>query len=184
MKTPALKTARLILRPVTREDAPAIQRHFAHWDIIKNLSCRVPWPYPEDGAISFITHTLLPGMENGDTFAWAITLKGGDGAAIGLIEFNREAGEAGNRGFWIAREYQGQGLMTEALHPVHDFIFNTLGMESFIVCNAATNSASRRVKEKTGAVFLGPAEIPHHTGGSASEKWLVTKESWLKTLGV
>lgn len=166
------------------DDAPAIQKHFAQWEIIRHLSTLVPWPYPEDGAISFLRQNLLPRVESGDAYAWAITLKDGNDEAIGLIDFRLGTPLKGNRGFWIAREYQGRGLMTEALHVVHDFIFNVLKVESFVVCNAAANLASRRVKEKTGAVFIGHVDIPHHTGGSFSEKWLVTKESWLKTLGV
>ncbi|MCD8497177.1 MAG: GNAT family N-acetyltransferase [Alphaproteobacteria bacterium] len=184
MKTPTLETARLILRPVTLEDAPSIQKHFAHWDIIKNLSTAVPWPYPADGARTFLQGTIMPQVESGDTHVWAITLKDKPNEAIGMINFRLKDSGKGNRGFWIAREHQRQGLMSEALDPVHDFIFNMLGVESFTVCNSISNIGSRRVKEKTGAVYMEEVEIPHHTGGNKSEKWLVTKESWLKTLQV
>jgi ribosomal-protein-alanine N-acetyltransferase len=62
---------------------------------------------------------------------------------------------------------------------VNDFVFLTLGLEDFYVCNAASNVASRRVKQKTGAVLVGYVDIPHHSGESRSEKWRVTRESWL-----
>ncbi|MCD8494009.1 MAG: GNAT family N-acetyltransferase [Alphaproteobacteria bacterium] len=181
MKTPALETARLILRPVTLEDAPAIQKHFAHWDIIKNLGKVVPWPYPEDGALIFLRDNLIPRIESGDTHAWAITLKEGNGEAVGLVDFRISSTTKGNRGFWIGLEYQRQGLMTEALTPIQDFIFNELNVESFIVCNAEGNIGSRRVKKKTGAEFLDYIHLPHHNGTDRSERWIVTKESWLKT---
>jgi ribosomal-protein-alanine N-acetyltransferase len=71
--------------------------------------------------------------------------------------------------------------MTEAITAVNDFAFNTLGIESFYVCNAATNVASRRVKQKTGAEFVGYVELPHHDGQSRSEKWRVTRENWLNS---
>lgn len=45
MQTPQLETERLILRPLALSDAPAIQRHFDNWNIIRHLSTVVPWPY-------------------------------------------------------------------------------------------------------------------------------------------
>gem|GEM_PF-4771929 len=50
---PTLETARLALRPVEMADAPAIQRLFPQWEIVRHLNAGVPWPYPEDGAESF-----------------------------------------------------------------------------------------------------------------------------------
>jgi len=54
MATPILTTERLTLRPLALSDAPAIQRHFDNWNIIRNLATVVPWPYPADGAESFV----------------------------------------------------------------------------------------------------------------------------------
>ena len=55
--TPALvplETPRLWLRLLTMADAPAIQRRFARWEIVRLLNGRVPWPYPADGALQFL----------------------------------------------------------------------------------------------------------------------------------
>ena len=54
--------------------------------------------------------------------------------------------------------------MTEAVVSVNDFAFRTLGVESFHVCNVASNEASRRVKQKTGAELVGYIELLHHNG--------------------
>jgi hypothetical protein len=43
----------------------------------------------------------------------------------------------------------------------------------------ASNAASRRVKQKTGAEFVGYIELSHHNGQSKSERWRVTRENWL-----
>jgi RimJ/RimL family protein N-acetyltransferase len=56
---------------------------------------------------------------------------------------------------------------------------SALGIESFYVCNVVSNAASRRVKQKTGAEFVGYIEVPHHNGQSRSEHWKVTREKWL-----
>ena len=70
--------------------------------------------------------------------------------------------------------------MTEAVAAVNDFVFGTLRLESFYVCNVASNAASRRVKQKTGAEFVGYIELAHHNGETKSEKWKVTREGWLE----
>jgi RimJ/RimL family protein N-acetyltransferase len=38
--TPTFETMRLILRPLTIDDAPAAQRLFPHWEIVKYLNAR------------------------------------------------------------------------------------------------------------------------------------------------
>jgi RimJ/RimL family protein N-acetyltransferase len=69
--------------------------------------------------------------------------------------------------------------MTEAVASVNDFALCTLGVESFHVGNVASNEASRRVKQKTGAEFVGYIEPLHHNGQTRSEQWKVTRENWL-----
>jgi len=181
MDTPTLRTRRLILRPLALSDAAAIQRHFNNWNVIKNLASVVPWPYPDDGAETFVRLQLKKIAAGEDIYQWVLVLRSGDGQAIGNIDFRPRADHRkGNRGFWLAEPYWNRGLMTEAITSVNDFAFHTLGLESFHVCNAVSNAASRRVKQKTGAEFVGHVELPHHDGQSRSEKWKVTRESWLR----
>jgi ribosomal-protein-alanine N-acetyltransferase len=47
--TPTLETRRLILRPLEIADADEVQILFPHWEIVRYLNNRVPWPYPPDG---------------------------------------------------------------------------------------------------------------------------------------
>jgi RimJ/RimL family protein N-acetyltransferase len=180
MATPILETRRLILRPLAPSDAPAIQRQFNNWNVIRNLASVVPWPYPDDGAQSFISLQLAKIAAGEEIYQWVLVLRAGDGDAIGAIHFRPRANSPkGDRGFWLAEPYWNQGLMTEAIAAVNDFAFLTLGLEAYYVCNAVSNVASRRVKEKTGAVFVGYVDVPHHSGEQRSEKWRVTRENWL-----
>jgi len=127
----------------------------------------------------FITMQLEKVDAGEEIYQWILALRLGDGEAIGNIHFRPRAESAkGNRGFWLAEPYWNQGLMSEAIVAVNDFAFDTLGLESFYVCNAATNVASRRVKQKTGAEFVGYIELDHHDGQSRSERWRVTRENW------
>jgi [ribosomal protein S5]-alanine N-acetyltransferase len=180
MDTPTIQTRRLTLRPLALSDAPAVQRHFNNWNIIRNLASVVPWPYPDDGAESFIRLQLEKVAAGEEIYLWVLALQSGDGEAIGNIHFRPRADSPkGNRGFWLAEPYWNRGLMTEAISAVNDFAFRTLGIESFYVCNAVSNVASRRVKQKTGAEFVGHIELLHHDGQTKSEKWKVSRERWL-----
>ncbi|HJZ20655.1 MAG TPA: GNAT family N-acetyltransferase [Bradyrhizobium sp.] len=179
--TPTLQTLRLILRPLALSDAPAIQRHFNNWNIIQYLSTVVPWPYPDDGAEAFIRLQLEKIAAGEEIHCWMLVLRSGDGEGIGNVHFRPRADTPkGNRGFWLAEPYWNRGLMTEAVTAVNDFAFRILGIESYYVCNAASNEASRRVKQKTGAELVGNIELPHHNGQSRAEKWRVTRENWLR----
>ncbi|MHC2466474.1 GNAT family N-acetyltransferase [Bradyrhizobium embrapense] len=180
-ETPRIETRRLILRPLALSDAAAIQHHFNNWNVIRTLATVVPWPYPDDGAESFIKRELHKIAAGEESYQWVLVLRDGDGEAIGSINFRPRAdGRKGNRGFWLAEPFWNQGLMTEAIAAVNDFAFLTLGLDHFHVCNAQSNVASRRVKQKTGAEFVGLVELPHHNGESRAEKWKVTRESWLR----
>ena len=77
--TPTLHTPRLILRPLALSDAPAIQRHFNNWNIIQHLASVVPWPYPDDGAETFIAQELERAAAGEVIYNWMLVLRGGDG---------------------------------------------------------------------------------------------------------
>ena len=44
--------------------------------------------------------------------------------------------------------------MTEAIAPVTEYAFSELDFEKLIFSNAKGNDKSRRIKEKTGAIFI------------------------------
>ena len=84
MKTPILQTERLILRPIALEDAPSVQKYFNKWNIIRNLAAVVPWPYPDNGAETFIREQCFPQMEVGTSFIWGIVPKAGPNESLAL----------------------------------------------------------------------------------------------------
>lgn len=174
-----LETQRLVLRPLVLADAPAIQKHFPHWDIVKYLTKEVPWPYPPDGARQFLEKAALPGMARGEDWLWGIVIKAEtSGEAVGVVHVRRDD-RCGNRGFWLAREHHGKGYMTEAVAAVNDYVFGALGFKRLVIKNAQENAGSRRVKEKTGAIFLRTEPGGHYHGDFAlSEVWEITPESW------
>lgn len=179
-KTPTLETQRLILRPISLADSEAIQKYFNDWEIIKNLSTVIPWPYPSNGAENYISEDALKRIRDISALIWVLVPKSGPDEAIGVIDFSPGGGAHGDRGFWIASKHQRQGLMSEAIARVNDFLFFTLKIEKFTVVNAKNNVGSRRVKEKTGAKFLKYGTLNHHSGETKTETWEVTRENWVR----
>lgn len=171
-----LETPRLVLRPLRETDAPAIQEHFACWEIIQHLSTGVPWPYPEDGAADYVAKRLKEIAEGSDR-TWAITERGED-RLIGVLDYVAEDKGAGNRGFWLGVPWQGRGYMTEAVLAFHEYAFSEMKLTRIVVDNAVNNPRSRRIKEKTGARLLGVIPFKHRDGTTESEQWEVTAESW------
>lgn len=111
MKTPPLETRRLILRPITPDDAAAIQKYFNNWNVIQHLSTNVPWPYPDDGAKDFIENSALPRMRNKSAMIWVLAIKDHGDEAVGVIEFRLEEQEDGHRGFWLAERFWRRGAI-------------------------------------------------------------------------
>jgi RimJ/RimL family protein N-acetyltransferase len=177
---PTLKTQRLLLKPLGTEDAPWIQKYFDDFEIIKYIGHDVPWPYPPDGAESYIK-MIQDQMAELDVYAWAIRLKKAPDETIGAIEYRFRADKKNNRGFWIARDYHGQGLMSEAVAATQDYVFLDLGKERILTYNAPSNTASRRLKEKFGGrLFSADQQYAFYTGEKYSEVWEVTRQKWLE----
>lgn len=179
MFLPTFHTDRLILKPVSILDYHSYQKHFAHFEIIGQLSERVPWPYPENGAYQFISNFVMP-RQGKNFWMWRIFLKNNPSDLIGVVNFH--GGDAiYNRGFWLSQELWGQGLMTEAVQPLTSYAFTDLGFSELKLSNAVGNLRSRRIKEKQGATFLRVKEAklvnPEIT---QVEEWVLSKEIWLK----
>jgi len=174
---PVLETARLILRDITERDAPAYESHFIDYEVIGTMSHIVPWPYPKNGVLEYIRTTIIPNQCQ-DQWVWGICLKPALDELIGAIWLKRK-GTPSNRGFWLGKIFWRQGLMTEAVQRVTDYAFEVLGFEKLVLANAVGNPASRRMKEKAGAVFLRtePA-IYVNPGYTDREVWELTKERW------
>lgn len=180
--TPTLTTERLILRPMREADIPAIQREFPHWEVVRHLLAKVPWPYPEDGAATNVRESLEK-RARGEQFYWAITLKGGDDALIGRVDLRPDAGDREMRGFWLAREYWGRGLMTEAADAVTAYAFEDLAWPYIYVTNAAPNAGSHRIKEKQGFELIEVTDGEFVEGRLPREVWILTREAWLGRRG-
>ncbi len=174
---PEFETERLYMRGVKLEDAESYEKSFANYEVIQHLSHHVPWPYPKGSVKGFLEEIILP--ELGESrWLWVLFMKNKRDEVIGCVDLWRK-GCPENRGFWLAKKYWGKGLMTEAVNPIIDYAFEQLEFEKLTFANAVGNSRSRRVKEKTGAIYIEnrPAKFvnPEYT---EHEIWELTKKNW------
>lgn len=171
-----LETRRLILRPLELADAPDIQELFPHWEIVRHLSNKVPWPYPPDGAERFVRENALPQMESAEAWFWSLRLKEAPEHLIGLI--NLVKGEHINRGFWVGLAWQGKGYMTEACHAVTDYWFEVLKFPVLRTPKAVGNEASRRISLRQGMRLVANEEHDFVEGRLPAEIWEISAEEW------
>ncbi|MCI9352767.1 MAG: GNAT family N-acetyltransferase [Lawsonibacter sp.] len=143
-----------ILRQWRREDAADVLRYANNDKIARNLRDAFPFPYILTDAENFV-NSCVEADESRQLFR-AIEV---DGRAVGSIslclgsDVYRMTAELG---YWLAEEYWGRGIMTEAVKRVcgegaqrwEDMV--RIYAEPF-----AHNTASRRVLEKAGFQLEG-----------------------------
>jgi [ribosomal protein S5]-alanine N-acetyltransferase len=174
--TPALETPRLLLRPLELADAAQIQLVFPQREIVQHLAARVPWPYPPDGALTFIRDVALSAVARGEGWNWTIRLKSDPERIIGGIDLRTN--DEDNRGFWLDPAFHRRGLMTEAADAVTSFWFDVLQFPVLRTSKAAANTASRRISEKQGMRLVGTTEKDYVSGRQLSEIWEITAAEW------
>lgn len=173
---PNLQTERLLLRPLALADAPQIQQIFPQWEILRYMNGTIPWPYPPDGAETFLREAALPQMEQGECWHWSIRPKEQRERLIGVISLQQL--EDNHRGFWLDPAWQRRGLMTEAATEVMRFWFEDLAMPVMRVPKAAGNLASRRISEKEGMRMVAHAEKDFVSGRLPVDIWEITAAEW------
>jgi len=172
---PQLETRRLILRPLQLGDAEQAQRIFPHWEIVQYMhASRIPWPYPEDGSLTYYRDLALPATARGDEWHWSIRLRSDPDRLIGSISLRKA--ENANRGFWLGLPWHSQGLMCEAADAVTDYWFNVLGFPELRVAKAVQNISSRRISESSAMRIVGTEDRDYVGGRFATEIWAIAAE--------
>ena len=182
-----ITTPRLILRPVTLQDAPFIQENFAQDDILRYLRPPVPYPvYPPGAAVVFLQNVVLPQAAKGLNHTFLIQRKT-DLAPMGCVGLTRDTEDSTewSRGFWLAAAYRGDHVMEEASLAATRWLFTHTSATELEVCNAVTNKASARIKEKHGFLNDGfrTATPPYHNGDTIEQIWLMSRECFFRLHG-
>ena len=145
---PTLETKRLVLRPFSPSDAEAQQVIINDREIAANTRS-IEYPYPEGAALAWIgKHAEL--WKKGESAIFAICLKS-NGKLTGAIGLEiEEQDQNAELGYWLGRNYWGQGICSEAAAEVVRFGFETLALHKIHAHHMTRNPASGRVLEKIG----------------------------------
>ena len=134
-------------------DAKNIAVALSNKKIQDNLRDGLPYPYTEQDGIDFIS-SMLSANED-ETFAFAITL---DDKAIGSIAVFRQQNihrQTAEMGYYIAQEYWGKGIMTDAVKQICEYVFKNSDILRIYAEPFAYNTGSCRVLEKAGFQYEG-----------------------------
>lgn len=152
MNLPTLATARLLLRPLRAEDAPAVFRLVNDFSVAGNLA-RVPFPYRQGAAESWIASTQEQ-AERGEGYHLAITEGDALIGCVGLTPSRANPGEA-ELGYWIGARFWGRGFAREAARALLDWGFSTLGLDRVVASALTDNAASQAVLRALGFAQTG-----------------------------
>lgn len=142
-----------ILRKWRLSDAKDLAAALNNEKILNNLRDGLPFPYTERDASDYIS-AMLAADEN-ETFAYAITA---DDRAIGSIGAFRQGNihrQTAELGYYLAEEYWGHGIMSDAIRQICGIIFETTDILRIYAEPFSYNAGSRRALEKAGFVFEG-----------------------------
>ena len=144
-----LETPRLWLRWPRAADAEAIARYAGDPDVALETA-NIPHPYERHHADRHII-AMRAANTTGEGLCLAIALKRQPNDLIGLINVMGAANRGASAlGYWLAKPFWGQGLMTEAATAFVDLVFNVSGLGEITSTALPSNAASLRVLEKVG----------------------------------
>lgn len=144
---------RIQLRPWEPADAAALAALLSDRRVQDRLRDGLPYPYTEEDGRAYIAAMLA--AEKGDTFAFAVTV---DGRVVGNVGAFRQGNihrRTAELGYYLAREYWGRGIMTEAVRQLCAYVFAETDILRIFAEPFADNIGSCRVLEKAGFSYEG-----------------------------
>lgn len=161
--TITIETPRLILRRITLDDADQM---FANWASDPEVTKYLTWPTHTDVRV---TKNVIKGWvsqyDSDLYFQWVIEHKESK-EVIGTISILNidESLRKGEVGYCLSRRFWNQGIMTEALQYVLNYLITDTDFETIVAKHDINNTASGRVMIKNGLVFRkNQTEFSHRT---------------------
>lgn len=148
---PELRTERLLLRQLTRADAPRVQQLRANEAVMQYINRPLTRTLEEaETWIDVITQAL----EQANGITWCLCLKEDPAkhrGSIGLWRIEKENHRA-EIGYMLEPSLQGQGVMYEALREVLDYGFQVMKLHTIEAKIDPRNAASAALLKKAGFV--------------------------------
>lgn len=143
------------LSGIRETDKPSLLEHLNTKDIYRT-TLNIPYPYSEADADSWIQKRLDHMAKVGKQVSFVI--RDSQDKLIGAVGADNLEPSKTHRaeiGYWLARPYWGQGLMTDSVGAYVRYAFAELGLLRLVAHVLAHNIASARVLEKNGFKLEG-----------------------------
>lgn len=134
-------------------DAKDLAAALSNRKVQDNLRDGLPYPYTEQDGKEFIS-AMLSADEN-ETFAFAIMVDDKVVGSIGIFRQGNIHSQTAELGYYIAEEYWGKGIMTEAVKQICEYVFANSDIIRIYAEPFAYNIASCRALEKAGFQYEG-----------------------------
>lgn len=147
--TKRLETPRLILRPFTSEDAPAMFRNWAHDpEVTRYLTWQ---PHADLAVTEELCAIWAAGARQPDFYQWAIVPRDLNEpiGSISVVHMNEQLASA-ELGYCIGRAWWGQGLTAEALRAVLEYLIRDVGFQKVSARHDIHNPNSGKVMRRAG----------------------------------
>lgn len=144
-----LTTPRLLLRPLTVDDAAAFTRMNADPEVMRHF----PSPLTAQESSKLLERLMAHHATEG--FGWLAVSERTTHEFVGCVGLQRVTFEAAftpcvDLGWRLDRSHWGKGLATEAAGAVANWAFGPLGLDAVVAFSFVHNIPSRRVMEKLG----------------------------------
>ena len=150
--TQTLHTPRLILRRFRLEDAQAA---FDNWTNDPDVTRYLTWPTHTHICITqAVLKDWVSSYARPDFYQWAIEYEGRPVGSISVVEHNDEIRKA-ELGYCIGKAWWHQGITSEALMAVINFLFDQVGFNRLQARHDVRNPNSGKVMSKCGMTFEG-----------------------------
>ena len=136
----------LHLTEIRRSDEPAFLAFLNDPDMSR-FTCRLPYPYTRDAFDKWIHIVTAATAEYGEPIHWAI--RHANAELIGGIGFdNLIKGHRAEIGYWLAKPYWGQGIMSSVVSQACQVAVSEWNLVRITALVFENNLASVRVLEK------------------------------------
>ena len=152
--TKTLETERLILRRFTLEDAQSV---YNNWASDPEVTKYLMWPTHTGVDVTRgILEDWIPHYEEDNYYHWTIVLKE-LGEPIGSMAVVRQddLAQMAHIGYCIGRKWWHQGITSEALKAVMDYLFDEVGINRIESRHDPRNPNSGKVMQKCGMKYEG-----------------------------
>ncbi len=168
-------TSEVTLSRIIPGDKPSLVRCLNERGIYDN-TLLIPYPYTEKDADWWINHVTNFERMHAKQKVWAI--RNQQEELIGAIGLQYKYGLHSHKdefGYWLAKPYWGQGIMTEVVRQFTPICFTRMHLVRLEATVFAGNQASARVLEKAGYLYEGLLRKYHQKDGKIFDGLLYAK---------